>query len=221
MDSAAFENLRGLRLLLVEDDADTLKWMHSILEIYFDSIHTANDGSEGLSRFKQEQIDMLITDIRMVGIDGLSMIRTLKRERPKLPVIITTAHSGAGFLQEIAEYQNMIFLKKPIDLDEILIAANNFFRQEPKERAYLFEKARYCVTIEGRELLLTKNECRLFEILDRKFPSVATTEEIEAFVWQGCPPRNEALRMLVTALRKKIAPLKLENLKGIGYKLGT
>lgn len=219
VDESVFKNLRRVKLLLVEDDDDTLKWMHSILEIYFDQIYTAKDGADGLSVCQKESPDIVITDIRMVGIDGLSMIRALKKQAPALPVIITTAHSGSSFLSEIAEYENMVFLKKPIDLDEILIAANNFFKSKDPNKKYIFDKTKYSVKINDKEIALTNNECRLFEILDSKYPSIATTKEIESFVWKGFPPRNEALRMLITSLRKKITPLYVDNVKGIGYKL--
>lgn len=214
-----FEKLKMLRILIVEDDIDTLTWLSSILKIYFSEILLAKDGSEGLFKYQKESPDLIITDIHMVGIDGLSMMRRIKQEKSTFPIIVTTAHNSDMLLPEIAVYENVIFLKKPVDIDEILIASNNFFPGQPTSDIYQYDKENYTVIIQDKPTHLTKNESALFELLHTKFPNVVTKEEIEQHVWQSEPPTSETLRMLVQSLRKKINPLKITNLKSIGYRL--
>lgn len=216
--SSSFEKLKELKLLLVEDDKETTKWFLMILEDYFGEIRTARDGYEGLMLYEEFKPDIIITDIRMVGIDGLSMIRSIKSRDSVIPVIITTAHSGELFLDEITSYENIIFLKKPVDLDEIVVAASNFFSKS-KISKYTYDKNKMSLQIEGREILLTKKEFKLFEILHKKCPNIARIDEIESYVWEEDVPSGEALRVLLSSLRKKIAPLEIQNLKSIGYKL--
>lgn len=218
--SSSFEKLKELKLLLVEDDRETIKWLVVILQDYFGSIQTATDGYEGLMYYEKLKPDIIITDIRMVGIDGLSMIRSIKSRDRGIPVIITTAHSGELFLDEIASYENIIFLKKPVDLDEIVIAANNFFTKSDRS-PYVFSKENLSLFVEGSEVVLTKKEFKLFEILHKKSPSIARNDEIESYVWEDDVPSGEALRVLLSSLRKKIAPLEIQNLKSVGYKLIT
>lgn len=214
--------LKNFSVLAVEDDKETLEWFSTILKMYFKEVYLGRDGAEGISLFKKHQPDLVITDIRMAGIDGLSMSRAIKDLNPKTPIIITTAHSSENYLSEIIQLERIIYIKKPIDIDEILVGANNFFKCEknPLGECVSFDRESMSLKIEGEERTLTKNELNLFELLYEKSPNLISKEMIEARIWRE-QTTPEALRVLVTALRKKIKPLEIKNSKGLGYRLTT
>ena len=107
------------RHVWIVDDDRSIRW---VLEkaLAQAGIHTHSfDCAESLNqRLKREQPDAIISDIRMPGMDGLSLLASIGREHPGLPVIITTAHSDLE--SAVASYQGGAFeyLPKPFDVDE-------------------------------------------------------------------------------------------------------
>ena len=105
----------------VVDDDSSIRW---VLERALNQADIANesfsDGDQLLQRLGVEQPDVIISDIRMPGIDGLELLREISSRHPDLPVIITTAHSDLD--SAVASYQQGAFeyLPKPFDLDEVV-----------------------------------------------------------------------------------------------------
>ena len=105
----------------VADDDSSIRW---VLERALNQAGIANesfaDADELLSQIASEQPDVIISDIRMPGTDGLELLARLSENYPELPVIITTAHSDLD--SAVASYQQGAFeyLPKPFDLDEVI-----------------------------------------------------------------------------------------------------
>ena len=85
--------LKNLTVLLVEDDSDSKKIMHDVLSDNFEKVFTAQNGDEGLKKFKKYNPNMVITDVFMPISDGLDMTRYIKEISKDTPVIVLSAHS--------------------------------------------------------------------------------------------------------------------------------
>jgi two-component system nitrogen regulation response regulator GlnG len=111
---------RQAKVWVVDDDS-SIRW---VLERALNQADIANesfaDGEQLLQRLGREQPDVIISDIRMPGIDGLELLKAIGARHPELPVIITTAHSDLD--SAVASYQQGAFeyLPKPFDLDEVV-----------------------------------------------------------------------------------------------------
>jgi two-component system nitrogen regulation response regulator GlnG len=105
----------------VVDDDNSIRW---VLERALNQAGIGNesfaDGDQLLRRIDVEQPDVIISDIRMPGTDGLQLLSLLSEQHPDLPVIITTAHSDLD--SAVASYQSGAFeyLPKPFDIDEVI-----------------------------------------------------------------------------------------------------
>jgi two-component system nitrogen regulation response regulator GlnG len=105
----------------VVDDDSSIRW---VLEKALTQAGISNssyeDGERLMGRLKLEQPDVIISDIRMPGIDGLELLSLIHEAHPDLPVIITTAHSDLD--SAVASYQRGAFeyLPKPFDIDEVI-----------------------------------------------------------------------------------------------------
>lgn len=112
------------RVWIVDDDR-SIRW---VLEKALDSANIRTNSFSTaealLEELQHEQPDAIISDIRMPGIDGLSLLSRLTDEHPEVPVIITTAHSDLD--SAVASYQGGAFeyLPKPFDIDEVVSVAN-------------------------------------------------------------------------------------------------
>jgi two-component system nitrogen regulation response regulator GlnG len=122
----------------VVDDDSSIRW---VLEKALNQADIDNecfeDGERLLERLEREQPDVIISDIRMPGIDGLELLSHINSRHPDLPVIITTAHSDLE--SAVASYQRGAFeyLPKPIDIDEVVNITQRALAQAIEKRGDL------------------------------------------------------------------------------------
>jgi PAS domain S-box-containing protein len=106
-------------ILYVEDDKAAQKELKELLEDYFTFVLTASDGEEALNLFKNNKIDIVLTDILMPKMDGIELTRRIKKDSPHTPVIVITAHSEHNYLIECIKLRVDGYILKPFDLMEL------------------------------------------------------------------------------------------------------
>jgi two-component system nitrogen regulation response regulator GlnG len=108
-------------IVWVVDDDSSIRWvMEKALGQAGIETASFDCGDEMLKRLGQERPDVIISDIRMPGIDGLSLLSHLQEEHPQLPVIITTAHSDLDSAVESYQRGAFEYLPKPFDIEEVV-----------------------------------------------------------------------------------------------------
>ncbi|WP_299549827.1 response regulator [uncultured Helicobacter sp.] len=113
--------LKHLKILYVEDEEDILKFASMVLEDYVDKLFVARNGKDALEILKQENIDLVITDILMPKLNGIDLIKEI-RKNPLLEVaiIVVTAHTETHYLLDCIELRVDGYILKPIDVEELL-----------------------------------------------------------------------------------------------------
>ncbi|WP_104697396.1 MULTISPECIES: response regulator [unclassified Helicobacter] len=119
-----YEDLHKLRVLYVEDDADTRRLTTMVLEDYIGNIILAKNGQEALKIFQEQPIDLVLTDILMPKMNGIEFIRNIRENQHNYncPIIITTAHTEVPYLLDAISLKVDGYILKPIDIDELLSA---------------------------------------------------------------------------------------------------
>jgi two-component system NtrC family response regulator len=110
-----------MRLLVIDDEQAQRETLAGFLRKRGYRVDIAADGAGGLERLKREPVDLVITDMRMPGLSGLELLRTLRKESPHIAVIITTAFGSVEGAVEAMKEGAFTYLSKPIDLDELEI----------------------------------------------------------------------------------------------------
>lgn len=106
-----------LKALYVEDEEEIKSVVKSIIGSSFKEFVTAGDGKEGLDYFlEHDDVDLVITDINMPRMDGLTMCNKIREVDMKTPIIITTAYSDKDFLQKAIEVGVSDFVTKPMNM---------------------------------------------------------------------------------------------------------
>jgi two-component system response regulator GlrR len=108
------------RILVVDDDDSLLHLLSLRLKSAGLEVHTASSGSEALARLPLFQPHVIITDLRMEGMDGMAVFDAVHRQYPTLPVIILTAHGSIQEAVEATKRGVFTFLTKPFDSKELL-----------------------------------------------------------------------------------------------------
>lgn len=138
MDLSKRELLKDLVVLYVEDEDIILKSMEKILRLLVKEVYTAPNGKIGLEVFQQQQIDVVITDVKMPELNGIEMSKEIKKLKD-VPIIITTAFVEAEFLIDAIEIGVNRYITKPAKADKLINAIADviepvLLRQEIEEK---------------------------------------------------------------------------------------
>jgi len=167
--------LKNLTVLLVEDDSDSKKIMHDVLSDNFEKVFTAQNGDEGLKKFKKYNPNMVITDVFMPISDGLDMTRYIKEISKDTPVIVLSAHSEKETLLKAIDVGVDKYLIKPIMADDLLKTIENVAKSKIETaniiqvaNGYSFNKIKRVLIRDGVEISLTKKELAFISLLIKR-----------------------------------------------------
>lgn len=220
-----YSKLETKTILIVEDDTSTLKWLVRVLSIYFKEVYSACDAVEGLEVFKANPSSIVLADIQMPDVDGLTFLQKIKSMDSNTFRIIMTAFNSSPYINKAVESGVHLYLKKPIDIDEILVAISSYLSSEKTldekielGESFVFDLSLKTLYKNNTSIALTKKELLLLELLLKNRKSFVSLELIEQVVWaENTTP--DAIRMVIVGLRKKLYSSLIENLKGLGYKI--
>ena len=117
------------QILLIEDDASLQASLRKVLIAEGYEVDAAARGDEGLKRGMDKNYDVVITDLKLPGIDGLELVRQLHHAKPKLPIIMMTAHGTTETAIEATKGGACEYVLKPCDPDELLALVASAVRQ--------------------------------------------------------------------------------------------
>ena len=114
-----------MRILLVDDDAKILEVLAEVLEDLGHTVTCRTDGEEVLVEALNEPYDLLVTDIRMPGMDGLELIESLHSHSRQLPAILVTGHDSDEVAARALEVSAASYLRKPIRVADMLVVVRS------------------------------------------------------------------------------------------------
>ncbi len=238
--SQLFSLTRDMNLLFVEDHLPILESTKEILEHYFKHIDTATNGLEGLEQYRTflsrhgHPYDLVITDIQMPRMDGVEMVREIKRIEERQQIIVLSAYQESHYLLDLINLGIAQFVLKPISQEPLLnalykVASRPYAKYVSQDRSTILLGKGYRYEIKRRQLYqddipvkLTRHELLLMHLLAEKFEKVCTIDDIVNYFYaQGIDLFSDNIRTLVSRLRRKLPPGSIESLYAIGYKLTT
>ena len=221
------------RLLIVDDDPNLLVLLADQLRTDGFEVQTARDGREALRRLEAGWPDLLIIDMMMARMDGLTLAREIKATAD-LPIIvlsaIDTADSKADLLEEVAED----YVTKPYHYPELRARVLRVLRRlgdkVPRRSIVLgpdltLELHRRSAIVDGRAVQLTPTESRLLYALAANLGNTVSTETLLARGWADTDDADPSyVYVTMRRLRRKIErdpdrPAYLVTVRGVGYRL--
>jgi DNA-binding NtrC family response regulator len=132
------DKMDEMRIMLVDDEEGFLSTTRNVLERKGINVETATSGSEALEKLTQENIDVVILDVKMPGMDGVSALKAIKSRYPSIEVIMLTGHGTVESALDGLRAGASDYLTKPVDIDELIAKAEEAFAR----RKYLEERNR-------------------------------------------------------------------------------
>ncbi|TNC72171.1 response regulator transcription factor [Rubellimicrobium roseum] len=216
-----------MRILLVEDNPGLAEAIGSLLSGAGHAVDTVGDGLAAEALTRAERFDLVILDLGLPEMDGLSVLRALRARRDDAAVLILTARGAPEERVRGLDLGADDYLVKPFDAGELEARVRSLLRRRAGIRAaevrlgeITFDLARRRVLAEGKPLDLPARELALFELLVMRQGQVVTKEAIQ----QALTPLDEllsdnAVEQYASRLRRRLAPhgLALRTARGIGY----
>jgi len=123
------ELIKTLRVLYVEDEIVLRDITSSSIESMIDTIVTADNGQEGYDKFLCDKFDLIITDLSMPIMDGMTMIKQIRKINAEIPIIITTAFEvQSKELESLRNIEKCIYIMKPVDIMKLLQGIDESFK---------------------------------------------------------------------------------------------
>jgi len=219
-----------VRILVIEDESRIRSFLARALEAEGFSVDGADNGPDGLDRALRGVYDLVILDLLLPRLDGLSVLRELRRRSPDLPVVIVSARSDLptklrGFNLGANDY-----LAKPFALDELIARVRAQLRARGNGHdgvlqagELILDLARRQARLGDAEIDLSDREFRLLHHLVKHAGEVVTRDSILSVVW-GChfDPRSNVVDVCVRRLRRKLGDdAPIETVRHAGYRVTT
>ena len=218
--------LNNLTVLIVENEGDGKKIVQEVMRDKFEKVITAQNGDEGLKKFKKYNPNMVITDVFMPIMNGLDMAKSIKEISKDTPIIVFSTNSEKETLLKAIDVGIDKYVLKPIDLDDFLVTLENVAKNKIETaniiqvtNGYSFNKIKRVLIRDGIEISLTKKELAFISLLIKRLGTLVLHDEIKNVVWVGESVTEAAIRTFVKRVRDKVGNNFIKNVPGLGYKI--
>ena len=219
-----------LRILIVEDEVKITQALSYLFNKQKFDVDIANDGEEGLILASKDIYDVIVLDIMLPGIDGIQILKTIRSEGIKTPVIMLTAKDTVDDRVFGLESGADDYLVKPFATKELIARVKALARRKGTEfvgEIYEFEDIKYDVKnyllyVGDKEYKIPLKEAMLMEMFIKKPRQVFTREQIIDRIWGLEADILESnIEIYVHHLRKRLenTNVKIETVRGVGYML--
>jgi two-component system OmpR family response regulator len=220
-----------MRLLIVEDDHQLREALTDLLRQSGFDVDAFADGDQAFSALLSGDYDLAIVDLGLPGMDGLALVRSLRRQLRGLPILVVTARDA---LEDRVSGLNAgadDYLVKPFELQELEARVRALLRRQHADRnaqirigALVLTPGQPRVLLGGVSVDLPASEFALLEALAIRGGRVVRREDLADRLGRGGePPSDAAIDLCVHRLRRRLSPLgmKVRTLRGFGYLLET
>jgi two-component system alkaline phosphatase synthesis response regulator PhoP len=224
-------------ILLVEDEEHLHEGLKLNLEMEGYSVSSAWDGREALQKVESEYFDLIIMDIMLPELDGISVTESIRVKHNETPILILSARNSStdkvlGLRKGADDY-----ITKPFNLEELLLRVEKLIEKNKKMQVkenigdvYDFGdnkvdfKAQDAITWNGQHIELSKKEAMLLKLLIENKGDVVTREKILQVVWgYNVYPTTRTIDNFILNFRKYFEedsrnPRYFHSVRGMGYK---
>ena len=224
-------------ILLVEDEENLHEPLKLNLEIEGYSVTSAYDGNEAIKAVANEYFDLIILDVMLPEIDGISVAETVRVNNNDVPILMLSAKNSSadrvlGLKKGADDY-----LTKPFNLEELLLRVEKLINKNKKLQdkesigdTYSFGdniidfKAQDAISYDGKKVELSKKEAMLLKLLIENKNEVVTREKILQVVWgYNVYPTTRTIDNFILNFRKYFEqdsrnPQYFHSVRGVGYK---
>jgi len=215
-------------VLLIEDESKVVEFISKGLEEEGYTVAVAYNGKQGLDLLKVHTYDLVLLDLMLPEIDGLTVLRSMRDRGINTPVLIITAKNSKEDVVRGLDTGSDDYLTKPFSFEELLARMRALLRRTAARDGHTLKYSElvlnpYTRMLSGasKEVELTEKEFLIMEQLVKNSERPLTRKEIAEYVWQNATDSTNIVDVYINFLRKKIesvTPRKyIQTVRGTGY----
>lgn len=215
------------QILIIENEESISNLLETELSFEGYNVFSAADGMFGLKIFeeKQEDLDVVLLDWMIPKLDGLEVLRRMKKMTNKVPVIFVTARDYVGDKVAGLDAGADDYLTKPFNIEELMARLRVIFRKNTQPAIYSYgtvflNPGEHTVEYQGKATSLTQREFALLLFLFEHQGEIISRDDILEEVWgMNFGGQLNTVDTYVRYLRKKLDKNMIETIRGLGYRL--
>ena len=217
------------RILIAEDERNLVAFLEKALRAAGHVTTAVGDGPSAVALARDEDFELLILDLGLPGLDGTEVLRTLRAQGRRLPVLILSARDDVSDKVAGLQLGADDYLTKPFALDELLARVQARLRTAGTSEPLTLEAGGLVLDLrtrrarsDGLDVELSAREFALLELFLRHPDQVLSREQLLARVWgYDFDPGSNVVEVYVGYLRRKLGAEHIETVRGMGYRLKT
>jgi len=221
------ERSRTMRILIIEDEkklSDVIK--KGLIEEGY-AVDQAFNGEEGLYLAESESYDVIILDIMLPKMDGMTVCKGLRKKGIVIPILMLTAKTRVEDKVTGLNVGADDYLTKPFEFIELKSRVHALIRRSSKKAVseiltgdIKVDTVKHIVKKKGKEIELTAKEFAILEFLVRHKDEVVTRTQIMEHIWDyNFEGLSNVIDVFIASLRKKLKTKIIQTVHGVGYKL--
>ena len=221
--------IEDITILIAEDEEELREYLGEYIRLFFKHVELAKCGHDAYMRYLDKRPDIILADINMPNLDGLSMIERIRERDKETNIIIMSAHSDKEKLLRAIKLHLITYLVKPIKTDElkkILFDIVDTIHAKAT-RIYLgdgifWDKKNRILLSKEKEIILNERELMLVELLCTKVNHAFSSENIFYHLFANQSEKEfsqHAITSLIKRLRSKLPESLIQSEYAAGYKI--
>ncbi len=223
--------MSDVHILGIEDDPAILRLLQRGLAAYGYEFAAAEDGESGVDRALREDVQLVLLDISLPGIDGHEVLRRVRHGRPELPILMLTARDELANKVDALTAGADDYLTKPFALEELIARVGALTRRAAAGGSSRIEVGELVVDLRSRRVWrgqrrieLSSTEFAVLEYLARNVGQMLSRQQILSEVWDySFDPGSNSVDVYIRYLRRKLdrpgEPSLISTIRGEGYRL--
>ena len=222
--------LKNYSILYVEDEPEIQKNIAEYLKNHFGAVYIASTGNEALIAYTKKQPDVVLLDINLPDIDGLSVATKIREDDSETKIIMLTAYTDKEKLLKATELKLSKYLVKPVAPKVFKETLKLLAEELSNKPTRLIKLCQHCIwddeleqlDIDNKQVSLAEKENRLLKLFIKNRGKVVSFERIMAELWEDSFDREisiDSVKNQVSKLRKKLPLDCISNVYGEGYLL--
>lgn len=216
-----------MRVLLVEDDPDLSEHVTAALAAAGFVVETCSDGEEAWFQGDVESYALVILDLGLPKLDGISVLKRWRKAGRSMPVLILTARGDWTEKVEGIDAGADDYMAKPFAIGELVSRSRALVRRAAGHASsnltvgeLVIDTARMTAAMQGQQVMLSQLEYRLLNYLAHERSRISSAGEIAEHLYGASDGQDtNAVEAIITRLRRKLGSAVIETRRGMGYRL--
>ena len=214
-----------MRILLVEDDLQLARGLHQTLRTEGFTANHVTDAKSAWLTVQTNECDMLILDLGLPDMDGLSLLKKIRQQQIRMPVLILTARDSIDDKIKGLDQGADDYLSKPFDVNELIARLRVIERRLGTATSSVIsinqvslDAASHQVSVAGQVLDVPRKEFMVLKILMEQAGRIQSREQLESKLYEwGEEVASNAIEVHIHHLRKKLPDGFIKTIRGVGY----